>query len=221
LTVKTEPFSLVAVPENAARPVDPPNAKRRQILAGARDAFGELGFERASVDLVAARAGVSKATVYNHFRDKRALFMACFFEDADDLRQELSAALSQEPAGDVESALQSIGEKLLQVLVSPPIVSLYRHTMAEVGRLPEIGEWLFERGPDVGYRMIGAYLQRWHEKGALQIDDARAAAVQFHLLCQGEVVVRARLGVDERPPREVVAETVRRAVRTFLRAYAR
>jgi len=209
------------MPGTAPRSDEQPNAKRRQILAGARDAFGELGFERASVDLVAARAGVSKATVYNHFRDKRALFLACFFEDVDDLRQGLKAALSQDPTGDVETALQSIGEKLLEVLVSPPIVTLYRHTMAEVGRIPEVGEWLFQRGPDVGYQMIGAYLQRWHDKGALRIDDARGAAVQFHLLCQGEVVVRARLGVDARPRREAVVGTVRRAVRTFLRAYGR
>ena len=33
-------------------------AKRGQILTGARRVFGELGYERATVDLIAARAGV-------------------------------------------------------------------------------------------------------------------------------------------------------------------
>ena len=195
--------------------------KRQQILAGARDAFGEHGYERASVDLVAARAGVSKATVYNHFRDKHALFVACFFEDADDLRAGFMAALSEAPSGDVEEALQRIGEKLVGIMVSPPIVSLYRHTVAEVGRFPELGGMLYERGPAVGYQMISAYLSRWHESGALHIEDARAAAVQFHQLCQGDLVTRARLGVEEQPSLCVVRQTVRRAVRTFLRAYGR
>ena len=36
-------------------------AKRRQILAGARETFRELGYEHASVDAIAARAGVAKA----------------------------------------------------------------------------------------------------------------------------------------------------------------
>jgi AcrR family transcriptional regulator len=195
--------------------------KRRQILAGARDAFGEHGYERASVDLVSARAGVSKATVYNHFRDKRALFVACFLEDADDLREELKAALAQDPSGDVEEALMRLGEKLVGVLLSPSIVSLYRHCVAEAARFPEIGRTFFERGPSVGYQMISTYLKRWHDSGALHIEDPRAAAVQFHLLCQGELVIRAQLGVDERPSQEVRRDTVRRAVRTFLRAHRR
>ena len=40
-----------------------------QILSGARAVFAELGYERGSVDEAAARAGVSKATVYNHFHE--------------------------------------------------------------------------------------------------------------------------------------------------------
>jgi AcrR family transcriptional regulator len=195
-------------------------AKRRQILSGAREAFAELGYERASVDLVAARAGVSKATVYNHFGDKGALFVACFSEDADEMREGLRASL-EEPVDDVQVALQRLGEKLVATLVSRPIVTLYRHTIAEVARFPEIGETLFERGPAVVYEMISAYLQRWHDTGALRIDDARSAAVQFHLLCQGDLVTRAHLGVDERPSKEATRATVRRAVHTFLRAYGR
>jgi AcrR family transcriptional regulator len=209
------------MPATAEKGSDLSPAKRSQILAGARDAFGELGYERTSVDLVAARARVSKATVYNHFRDKRALFVAAFLEESDERRDELKAALSREPSGDVEEALQSIGEKLLGVLVSRPIVALHRHTMSVVGRFPELGEALFERGPDVGYQMIAAYLQRWQATGALHIDDARSAAVQFHQLCQGEVVGRARLAVDERPTKDIIRETVRRAVWTFLRAYGK
>ena len=56
-----------------ASAADTSSAKRRQILDGARQVFSELGYERASVDQIAARAGVSKATVYNHFQDKKAI----------------------------------------------------------------------------------------------------------------------------------------------------
>jgi AcrR family transcriptional regulator len=207
------------MPSTAEKTADLSPAKRRQILEGARDAFGELGFERASVDEIAARARVSKATVYNHFRDKQALFVASFQAEADELRGELCAALSREPSGGVEAALQVLGEKLLGVLVSPPIVALNRHAMAMVGRFPAVGRTLFEHGPSVGYDMIAEYLLRWQAKGALRLDDPRKAAIQFHQLCQGDLVTRARLGVCERPSKDAIRETVRPAVETFLKAY--
>src|SRR5690606_28220951 len=86
---------------------------RRKILAGAREVFMECGFDRASVDAIAARAGVAKATVYNHFQDKAQLFVASFSEEADCVRAELVACLTAEPEGSVETALERAGEKLV------------------------------------------------------------------------------------------------------------
>ena len=52
------------------------NEKRAQIIEAAVSEFQELGFTGASMDRVAARADVSKRTVYNHFESKEALFRA-------------------------------------------------------------------------------------------------------------------------------------------------
>lgn len=193
--------------------------KRRQILEGARLSFGALGFERTSVDQIAARAGVAKATVYNHFDDKKALFLACFSEEADAVRDELRRSLL-ETGGDAETALQRVGERLVRIFVSPTFVSLYRHTAAEADRFPEVGARYFARGPAVVYQALADWLKGWERLGVLRLDDARAAAVQFVLLCQGDLVVRAQLGLLHRPAAGEVRDTVRRAVRTFLRAHA-
>jgi TetR/AcrR family transcriptional regulator, mexJK operon transcriptional repressor len=193
-------------------------AKRRQILTGARQVFAEHGYERASVDLIASRAGVSKATVYNHYEDKKALFVACVLEETDEMRAELQARLA-EPAGSLEEVLQLIGEKVMKVFLSPSVVCLHRHTMAEVARLPDLGRAIFERGPRVTHDAIASYLTRCDREGALRIDDARAAAVQFLALCQGDLVSRSRLGVLDPPVEDAVRDTVRRAVQTFVRAY--
>jgi AcrR family transcriptional regulator len=193
-------------------------AKRLQILAGARQVFGELGFERASVDLIAARAGVSKATVYNHFEDKQALFVAAVLQESDDMRAGLQRCLER-PAGGVEQALQKIGEKMMAVALLPSIAGLYRHTIAEVARLPEIGRMVFERGTLATQEAIALHLARWHEAGALRIDDARSAAIAFVALCQGDLAARSRLGILEYPVEEQIRETVKRAVRIFLAAY--
>jgi len=70
------------------------------------------------------------------------------------------------------------------------------------------------------YAVIGDYLRRWHEHGALRIDDPHVAAVQFVMLCQGELVVRSQLGVLPEPLAPAMVATVQRAVTVFLAAYS-
>src|ERR1700761_6150082 len=53
---------------------DRADRKRQAIVSAARKAFVRDGFE-AGMDLIAAEAGVSKVTVYNHFGSKEALFL--------------------------------------------------------------------------------------------------------------------------------------------------
>ncbi|HEY0136521.1 MAG TPA: TetR/AcrR family transcriptional regulator [Nannocystis sp.] len=193
--------------------------KRRQILAGARQVFAEMGFERASVDLIAARTGVSKATLYNHFHDKKALFVACFSEEADALREQVREALLREPEGELATALQAVGEQFLAMILTPAIVSLWRHTSAEAARFPEIGQMLFDRGPGLMIDGIAGYLQRWIARGALRITDVRAAAVQFFMLCHGDLMLRSQLGILPYPADDQIREVVRGAVAVFVRAY--
>ena len=67
-------------PASAAKPAGPGRpkdlGKRAAILEAAKRMFTHSGFERASMDQIAAEAGVSKLTVYSHFGDKDSLFAA-------------------------------------------------------------------------------------------------------------------------------------------------
>src|SRR4051812_4925326 len=67
----------------AEAPRDQPqdNAKRRQILEGARSVFLSQGFDRASMDEIARAAGVSKGTLYVYFSNKQRLFEDLIIED--------------------------------------------------------------------------------------------------------------------------------------------
>lgn len=60
-----------------ARPVDR-DAKRLKILESATRRFAEVGYEAASMDGLAAAAGVSKGSLYDYFQNKEDLFYACF-----------------------------------------------------------------------------------------------------------------------------------------------
>ncbi len=193
-------------------------SKRQHILDGARSVFAEQGYERATVDLIAAKAGVSKATVYNHFDDKQALFVAAVVEMCDGLRGDVEGCVGV-PAGNVEEALQALGERLMSVSLSPASVNLYRQAIAEAQRLPEIGRMVFERGTLATQEAVADQLRRWDEAGALRIDDPRSAAIAFLALCQGDLIIRMRLGVLQSPAEAHIREAVRRAVSIFVRAH--
>jgi AcrR family transcriptional regulator len=197
---------------------DAASAKRRQILDGARSVFSEQGYERAAVDQIAARAGVSKATVYNHFHDKRALFVAAVVENCDAFREHLARTVAA-PSGDVEAVLRDIGTHVMTASLAPASVSLYRQAIAEAERMPEIGRMVFERSTVPLQELVAAHLRRWSEAGTLRIDDPRSAAVAFVALCQGDLAIRMRLGVLAAPVDAQIRETVDRAVSIFVRAH--
>lgn len=192
--------------------------KRRQVLAAAREVFMESGFERASCDVIAARAGVSKATIYSHFHDKYALFIASFSEEADALRAEFLACLG-EPSSDMDADLRAVGEKLVNISLAAPFVSLYRQTYAEGARFPMVGQMLYDRGAAVVQATLGAYFSKLAARGQLVIEDPRVAAMQFIGLCQEDLTLRAHLGILEYPATEQVRAAVGRGVASFTRAH--
>ncbi len=195
-----------------------PPAKQRQILDGARLVFLEVGFERACMDVIAARAEVSKATVYHHFRDKQHLFVACALEKSREMRDRL-AALLRAPSGDVEQDLRQLGEALLRFLVSRDALALRRMILAESQRFPELGKAILEDGAFATRARVAANHATRAAAGELRIEDPRLAAFQFVALCQGDLYLEVEFGVVPDPPEERIRESVRGAVRTFLRAY--
>jgi AcrR family transcriptional regulator len=193
-------------------------AKRKQILEGARRAFAEFGYERASMDLVASRAGVSKATVYNHFQDKRALFFATFLEVTGDLRGRI-AEVFESQTGDAAKDLQRVGEHFLEVLLAPATISLHRLLMAEVARFPELGQALYQQGARSMIQWVATYLERQHASGALLVEDPALASKQFLALCQVDLVTQCQLGITSRITARKIRASVANAVHAFLRAH--
>jgi AcrR family transcriptional regulator len=53
-------------------------ARTEAILRAAAEVLAEQGYEAATIDAIAARAGVGKGTVYQYFRNKQELFFAVF-----------------------------------------------------------------------------------------------------------------------------------------------
>ncbi|AHH96313.1 TetR/AcrR family transcriptional regulator [Kutzneria viridogrisea] len=58
------------------------DARRRQILDGARSCFARHGYEGATVRRLEEATGLSRGAIFHHFRDKESLFLALAEDDA-------------------------------------------------------------------------------------------------------------------------------------------
>jgi AcrR family transcriptional regulator len=58
------------------------DARRQEILAGARTSFARHGYEGATVRRLEEEIGLSRGAIFHHFRDKESLFLAVAEDDA-------------------------------------------------------------------------------------------------------------------------------------------
>ncbi|MGI8696931.1 MAG: TetR/AcrR family transcriptional regulator [Mycobacteriales bacterium] len=72
----------------------PKDARRRQLLSAARQVFVESGYHAAAMDDIAARAGVSKPVLYQHFPGKLELYLALLDTYTDELVRRVRAAIA-------------------------------------------------------------------------------------------------------------------------------
>jgi AcrR family transcriptional regulator len=87
-----------------------PRAERRsQLLEVSRGVFAERGFEAATLEEIAERAGVSRPIVYGHFGDKQRLFEAVVDAEIARVQAAVGAALSApgEPRELLEGGLRA------------------------------------------------------------------------------------------------------------------
>lgn len=90
--------------------------RREEIIACARDLFGEQGLSKTSVRNVTDRLGVTRTLFYHYFADKDALVSAVLDDYVDDFLEALSLWNDEYRTGDVEYALEG-AVKLLRTVV--------------------------------------------------------------------------------------------------------
>jgi TetR/AcrR family transcriptional repressor of mexJK operon len=185
-----------------ARPGRPD--KRHAIIDAAKEVFLRQGFTDTSVDVIAAEAGVSKQTVYNHFGDKTKLFTAVIEaaqEEAASAAEERFAAFFRE-SGDLEVDLRAAARIWTDLVLAPEVAGLRRVIIAEQWRHPEIAaEW--SRPRTMFEDALAAGIEPYVESGALDIPDIHLAAHQLILLTVHEALHASHFGLHTLPEREI------------------
>lgn len=75
------------------------DVRRRQILREAGALFGEVGYQNASMEQIAARIGLTKTALYYYFSDKSEILMRCFALGRQVVDEALEHALSLDTNG--------------------------------------------------------------------------------------------------------------------------
>ena len=208
---------------NALAPVPGSHlAKRLSILETAASVFCREGYGGANIDLIAGEAGVSRQTVYNHYRDKETLFRAVVAEVTERSNAGVFATIATFPdhPQDLEAELTEFAVRLsMNCVCSRDGKFLRRLVQNEGERYPELFAAWREDGPGKTWAALAARFARLAHAGYLELDDPDAAARQFLALNSADLQLTFMLG--ETPSEEEVRRSSSRAVRTFLRAYGR
>ena len=164
---------------------------REHMLWTAKDVFLEMGFERASMDVVASRAATSKRSLYAHFESKEKLFLAVI-ERVRVLflsRLQTPGDFSERPA----EALVMFCGRYLEVVLYEGSIQMMRVSMAESSRFPEQAAAYFDVLFTEVHSRLSGYLK------ATFAVSARASAEAAHRLL-GQVLYprwpRALFGID-------------------------
>ena len=196
--------------------------KRRAILDAATEVFLGSGYRGASMDEIAARAAVSKQTVYKHFADKERLFSEIVTATVDAASDPVHDEVRRlRDSGDLEADLRDLARRQLTKVMQPRLLALRRLVIAESARFPELGRLFYERGPGRTMAALADTFDRLGARGVLQVEDPQLAAAHFNWLIMSSPLNEAMLlGVDEPPPAAELDRHVKAGVRVFLAAYA-
>ena len=164
-TVATRKKTLAASPKRAA------------ILKSAIAEFVEHGFERTSVEQIAAAAGVALQTVYAHFGSKNGLVEAiereCLKRPADlgDFRYASTASLDEQ--------LRSMASAVVRVYMSGPYVILMRIRMSLWIDAPDRSTFSLSEAKAQFNAPIVEWIAAAVRDGRLVCQDPHQAAAQF------------------------------------------
>ncbi|MER5965154.1 TetR/AcrR family transcriptional regulator [Streptomyces sp. NPDC002057] len=165
--------------------------KRQAVVRAARDLFLREGFG-VGMDAIAAEAGVSKVTVYNHFGSKEALFTAVV---AGVLDEPLAADGQAEEGPDLSRLTRADGPDALKAALTEAGHAWGRAVRAdtegralrtlvatELHRFPELGRAWRAHGPAGHHPAVADALRALADRGLLDVPDLEVAVLQLYSL---------------------------------------
>jgi TetR/AcrR family transcriptional regulator, mexJK operon transcriptional repressor len=218
-TTESQAHAPAPVPAPGSVPRYP--AKRAAIAGAALKLFVRDGYERTSVDAIAAEAGVSKRTVYSHYADKERLFLAVVEDTYDSLMEQVTTMADVQfgQAPDLRQGLLGfIGTVAHTMHSSPERNALVRLILTESPHFPALTDRWRRRRLLTPVLVDG--LRSAVADGTLDAPDLDQAAAHLSALTFGQINNRSLFGLIELSG-EAIDDIITGGVDVFLRAYLR
>jgi AcrR family transcriptional regulator len=145
-------------------------ARPSELTAAALDLFVERGFAATRLEDIAARAGVSKGTLYLYFAGKEDLFKAV-------VREGIVPALTQaetliaDHRGSASDLLRSLIRGWWQLIGSTPLGGITKLMIAEARNFPEIAQFYYDEVLRRAHGLMRRVLLRGQESGEFRAGD--------------------------------------------------
>ena len=188
----------------------PPAGGREAILKAALALLRERGIARLTTREVAARAGVSEASVFYHYRDRAGLLQAVFEEGLDPLvalndAGEISGPDRRKVLKRLGEAIEAFLEQALPVLTAAQSDAELADELATYMRVNDLG-------PHRGVKALGEYFAAQQRDGLIRDDiDPDAVASTFVATCMMRAFQTSmRLPKRSLPPLSAVIDSLDR-----------
>ncbi len=172
------------MPEPKSRREERKEETRRDLIAAAAAIFAEDGFQSASLDRIARRAGFTTGAIYWHFGGKDGLFLAVFEEYALMRVAEVTATHDAGPEELAAKARAMADQWMARVSDDPRMIIVTLEFFVHALRVPELRKALADRLAAVRLA-VGRMLE----------EDARAAGVQLPMPAQDIATTMRELGI--------------------------
>jgi TetR/AcrR family transcriptional regulator, mexJK operon transcriptional repressor len=206
-------------PPGPGRAVGSSGPKGEAIAAAALRLFLRDGYERTSVDAIAAAAEVSKRTIYNRYGDKESLFLSVL-RDTFATSMATFAGIAEAYLGgdgDAQQALTAFArETALTLTTAPERIAMVRLIMTEAPYFPALMR--AEMSTQSMHATISRYLARMAADGRLDITDPAEAADHLFALTFGQINSRTMFGAIQLSSAEL-DQVITSGVGVFVRAY--
>ena len=186
------------------RPGRPKSEEKAQAIRNAAiDLFMVDGMERTSMDSIAAAAGVSKQTVYSHFKSKDELFRCCVKGKV----QTYGLDPSSLPVDDgLDALLTHIGRQYLTLISDPGVIRMFRLMVSEADAHAATVQSFYETGPVTTAQNVARIFARHLPDVSEQLVDR--ATRDFLALVRGEYFLELLLGTRSEISAEEMAAHV-------------
>jgi TetR/AcrR family transcriptional regulator, mexJK operon transcriptional repressor len=190
-------------------------------MQAATAVFVAKGYDGTSMDEIAAKASVSKQTIYKHFSDKDHLFAEIVLATTQRVDHVVGlVAQSLDDTKDVAQDLERLARAFLDALMNEELLQVRRLVIANAERMPSLGRDWYDQGFGRVLAMLAACFKKLTDRKLLRIEDPLLAANHFSGMLLWIPINEAMFTGNNRPRKKAELDRLAAAAAyAFLAAY--